>query len=133
MKKILSSAYWADQDVEKVVGTLLRWGVVTASLIVMIGGAYYLYNNGQGVVPPYHTFVGEAAGFTTFKGITNGLFSFNAKGIIQFGVLVLIATPILRIAFSLFAFALERDKLYVVITLIVLCIMMVSIFGGFKG
>jgi uncharacterized membrane protein len=132
MKKITSKAYWADQDVEKLVGTLLRCGVVTASCIVMLGGMFYLVKHGQAIRPDYSTFVGEKAGFTTFKGITEGFFKFDAMGIIQFGVLVLIATPILRIVFSLFAFVLERDRLYVVITLIVLCVMVVSIFGGLK-
>lgn len=56
----------------------------------------------------------------------------KAKGIIELGVMVLIATPILRIFFSLIGFILEKDRLYIGITLIVLLVMMFSIFGGLK-
>ncbi|WP_419788558.1 DUF1634 domain-containing protein [Mucilaginibacter sp. SP1R1] len=83
-------------------------------------------------MPAYRVFVGEGASYTTFKGIINGAMGLNAKDVIQLGVLVLIATPIMRIAFSLVAFIMERDKLYVFITLIVLCVMLFSIFGGLK-
>lgn len=132
MKKLISKTYWADQDVEKLVGQLLRVGVITASCVVLLGGIIYLAQNGQINRPDYHVFRGEGDKFTTFKGITEGISGFNAMGIIQFGVLLLIATPILRIVFSLFAFIKERDKLYIFITFIVLCIIMVSIFGGLK-
>lgn len=132
MKKILSKGYWADQDIEQLIGKLLRYGVVTASTIVLIGGIVYLIQLGQAPRPSYHHFVGEAAGYTTFNGIISNALQFNAKGIIQLGVMVLIATPILRIAFSLLGFTIEGDKLYIIITLIVLAVMLFSTIGGLK-
>ena len=132
MKKILSKAFTADQDIEKLIGYLLRYGVITASLIVFIGGIIYLRQYQHSSIPAYHTFVGEQAGFTTISQIMSGVCSFNAKGIIQLGVLVLIATPILRIFFSLIGFILEKDRLYILITFVVLSVMMFSIFGGLK-
>ncbi len=132
MKKILSKAFTADQDIEKLIGYLLRYGVITASLIVFIGGIIYLHQYQHSSIPAYHTFVGEQAGFTTIRQIMSGVGSFNAKGIIQLGVLVLIATPILRIFFSLIGFILEKDRLYILITFVVLSVMMFSIFGGLK-
>lgn len=132
MKKILSKAFTADQDIEKLIGYLLRYGVITASLIVFIGGIIYLHQYQHSSIPAYHTFVGEQAGFTTISQIMSGVGSFNAKGIIQLGVLVLIATPILRIFFSLIGFILEKDRLYILITFVVLSVMMFSIFGGLK-
>jgi uncharacterized membrane protein len=56
--------------------------------------------------------------------------SFRGRGIIQFGLLLLIATPIARVAFSVVAFAIQRDRLYVVATLIVLAVLMYSLTGG---
>jgi len=132
MKKILSKSFNADQDIEKLIGYLLRYGVITASLIVFIGGIIYLHQYQHSSIPAYHTFVGEQAGFTTISQIMSGVGSFNAKGIIQLGVLILIATPILRIFFSLIGFILEKDRLYILITFVVLSVMMFSIFGGLK-
>ncbi len=122
-----------DYDIEQLVGRLLRVGVVTASCIVFVGGILYLIHMGGDPMPSYAQFRGESAGFTTFQGIFSGLLSGHAKGIIQFGVLVLIATPIMRILLSLIGFTLEKDKLYIVITLIVLFVMLISTLGGFAG
>jgi uncharacterized membrane protein len=127
LKKLL-----VDRDIELFIGQLLRTGVVTASIIVLLGGIAYLSQQGAASVPDYTYFVGEGAGFTTFHGIFQGVRALQATEIIQLGVLILIATPVLRITFSLFAFALEKDKLYVVITLIVLGIILFSMFGGLK-
>ncbi|MDN5285203.1 MAG: hypothetical protein JWR38_1477 [Mucilaginibacter sp.] len=132
MKKIISKSLFADHDIEQFIGLQLRYGVITASTIVLIGGLVYLNQFGGLAIPPYHHFAGTEAGFTTVGEISTGLSSMNAKGIIQLGVLVLIATPILRIAFSLIGFILEKDKLYICITMVVLAVMMVSIFGGLK-
>jgi len=130
MKKV--KGLLGDHDIEVIVGTLLRYGVMTASAIVLLGGTYFLFQHGESPVPSYHRFVGESIGYTTFSGILNGVFALQAKGIIQLGVIVLIATPILRILFSLIGFVLEKDKLYVGITLVVLCVILLSMFGGLK-
>ncbi|WP_316826173.1 DUF1634 domain-containing protein [Pedobacter miscanthi] len=132
MKNIISTHLIQDRDVEKIVGKLLRFGVITASLVVLLGGILFLAQNGTQARPDYHLFKGEESNFITFEGIFMGLFTFKPMAIIQFGVLLLIITPIMRIVFSLFAFILEKDKLYVVITLIVLAIIMISTFGGLK-
>jgi len=132
MKNLIPDHLLQDKDVEKIVGTLLRIGVFTASFIVLTGGILYLVQYGGLSRPDYHTFKGEESSFITFDGIFYGLFTFKAMAVIQFGVLLLIITPILRILFSLFAFILERDKLYVIITLIVLAIILASTFGGLK-
>ncbi|KLT63842.1 DUF1634 domain-containing protein [Pedobacter sp. BMA] len=133
MKTEKVKKHTTDYDIEQLVGRLLRVGVITASCIVFIGGLIYLIKMGADPMPSYAQFKGESAGFTTFEGIFSGLLSGHAKGIVQFGVLVLIATPIMRIILSLIGFTLEKDKLYIVITLIVLCVMLVSTLGGFAG
>lgn len=132
MKNSISKQLIGDRDVEKIVGQLLRFGVITASLVVLLGGILFLVQNGAGIRPDYHIFKGEQDSYITFEGIFLGLFTFKPMAIIQFGVLLLIITPIMRIVFSLFAFMLEKDKLYVIITLIVLGIILASTFGGLK-
>lgn len=124
---------FGDHDIEQIIGQLLRYGVIISIIIAFIGGTLYLFQHGFEKMPDYTKFKGEASGYTSLPGILKGLRSFSAGEIIQFGVIVLIATPILRIALSLVAFAVEKDKLYVLITLIVLTIMLGSMFGGIKG
>lgn len=120
-----------DYDMEQLIGQVLRYGVLTSGIIAIIGGIWYLIQGGSGI-PNYTSFSGEPAGYTSLTGIIKGLAAGSAKEIIQLGVVILIATPILRIVFSLFSFILEKDRLYVVITLIVLLIIIFSMFGGLK-
>jgi len=46
------------------------------------------------------------------------------------GILLLIATPIVRVAMSTALFAVEKDKLYASITLVVLILLLVSLLTG---
>lgn len=130
MNQKIESASLHEKDVEKTVGKLLRTGVIIASLVVLAGGVLYLKKFGGLARPDYHIFKGEESSLITFNGIFKGFFTAKPAGIIQFGVLLLILTPIFRILFSLVAFAIEKDRLYVCITLIVLSIILASTFGG---
>lgn len=121
-----------DKDIETFIGKFLRLGVIVSSAVALLGGLIYLYRHGMEMMPDYGTFHGEAASYTSLPGIIEGLGSGSAKEIIQLGVVILIATPILRILLSLISFILEKDRLYVGITLIVLCIILTSMFGGLK-
>ncbi|WP_316841997.1 DUF1634 domain-containing protein [Pedobacter gandavensis] len=120
-----------DYDMQQLIGQVLRYGVLSSGIVAIIGGIWYLFQNGSGI-PHYTEFNGEPAGYTSLTGIIEGLKTGSAKEIIQLGVVILIATPILRIVFSLCSFILEKDRLYVVITLIVLTIILFSMFGGLK-
>jgi uncharacterized membrane protein len=117
-----------DQRLEILIGHTLRLGVVTAAVIVLIGGVYYLVQNAS-AVPHYRTFRATATPGDNLSGIVRNIQALNSDGIIQLGLLVLIATPILRVLFSVIAFALERDVLYVVATLIVLAVLLYSLLG----
>ncbi|MBC9913334.1 DUF1634 domain-containing protein [Chitinophaga varians] len=121
-----------DRDIALLVGQVLRTGVITASAIAFIGGVLYLAKHGADSLPDYSTFTGEGKEYTTFGGIFRGLASFKPSAVIQFGALILLATPILRVFFSLIGFAVEKDRMYVVITLMVLGIILFSMFGGLK-
>lgn len=119
---------WSDEHVERIMGNLLRAGVILAALWVFVGGLMYLV--GDGSAPPnYRVFQGEPADLRQITGIVRGVSDLGSRNIIQFGLLLLIATPIARVAFSVFAFALERDWLYVVVTLFVLTLLIYSLIG----
>lgn len=120
---------WTDERVESLIGTLLRTSVMLAAAIVAIGGALYLVRHGSEPAD-YRVFRGEPSYLKTIGGILNSVPTLQARSIIQVGLLLLIATPIARVLFSAVAFAFQRDRAYVFITLIVLGILLVSLHGG---
>jgi uncharacterized membrane protein len=110
------------------VGNLLRTGVGFAAALVLAGGVIYLSRHGA-EMPGYAVFRGEPADLRTLRGILHDVESLRGRGIIQLGLLVLIATPIARVAFLVFIFARQRDGLYTAVGLIVLALLAFSLFG----
>jgi len=119
----------SDRTIDIVIGNLLRWGLLVASLIVMTGGGLYLVNHGT-EVPNYHIFHGVPSDLHSVAGIVRDAWGFSGRGVIQFGMLLLIATPVLRVAFAAAAFLIQKDKVYVGVTLIVLAVLLFSLAGG---
>jgi uncharacterized membrane protein len=109
-----------DRRLELIIGTLLRVGVALAASVVLGGGIWYLATRGMAPVD-YHHFHGTARGFA-WMGILSA-----PEAVIQVGLLILIATPVARVIFSLVGFALERDRVYMAITLVVLAVLAYSI------
>jgi len=122
-----------DRRMEAIIGILLRLGVLLSGSVVLFGAIVYLIRNGSAALPDYKSFHGETAQLSTVEGILAGCREFRGRAIIQLGVLLLIATPVARVVFAVGAFALEKDKLYVVLTLIVLAILMFSLFSSVLG
>ena len=120
---------WSDEQVEEIVGNLLRSGVVASAIVVLAGGIIYLIRYGANL-PDYSIFHGEPAEFRSLEGIIRAAFALRSRGLIQLGLLLLIATPVARVVFSIFAFALQRDRIYTIVTLIVLAVLMYSLAGG---
>jgi uncharacterized membrane protein len=110
-------------------GNLLRAGVLTAGVVVLLGGIYFLLAHGS-ESPDYHLFKGESPDITSFAGIFRGLVEFSPRAWIQFGLLILIATPVARVCFALFAFIRDKDRKYTWITLIVLVFLLYGYLGG---
>jgi len=119
---------WNDQKIEGIIGNLLRIGVGTAAAVVLVGAAAYLVRHGFGHAN-YRVFRGEPSDLRTLRGIVRAALGLHPRGIIQLGLVLLIATPVARVAFSVFAFAVERDRMYVVFTLMVLGILILSLAG----
>jgi uncharacterized membrane protein len=120
-----------DTTIQGAIGWVLRIGVLLSITIVIFGGAIYIYRNGH-TIANYHTFKGIPA-FVQLDGIIHGILTFRGRAIIQAGIVLLIATPVLRVIFSAIGFIMEKDHLYTFITLLVLAVIFVSMLGGHAG
>ena len=116
---------WNDQRVEEIISYLLRAGVLMSALLVLAGGVIFLVRHGA-EVPDYKTFRGEPEELRTVRGLLSIDTIAHGRGVIQLGLVLLILTPIARVAFSLVAFILERDWIYVTVSAIVLCLLLYS-------
>lgn len=59
-----------------------------------------------------------------------GVSQFRSESIVQLGIALLIATPVVRVAVTLFAFSRQRDRTYVIITAIVLSLLLYGLIFG---
>ncbi len=125
----MTTRSWDDQQLENIIGYLLRTGVLLAAGLVVAGGIIYLARHGHEIAN-YRTFHGELAALESFAGVVQGAASWKGQSIIQLGLLVLIATPVARVAFAVIGFAIEHDLMYVVISLIVLAVLLYSLLGS---
>ena len=106
----------------KAIGWVLQGGVIISALVIIIGLA--LLPTQPGGLSPDRLLKFPQ----TLSQVGTDLLALRPQAIIALGLLLLIATPVLRVAVSVVTFALERDRKYVVITLIVLAILLFSIF-----
>lgn len=119
---------WTDHKIEQIIGQLLRAGVMLAALVVLSGGVIYLVQHAS-AHEDYSKFHGTPENLRSVSGIVNETLTGHSVGIIQLGLLLLVLTPIARVVFSAIGFMEERDRMYVVITLIVLAVLIFSLLG----
>jgi uncharacterized membrane protein len=118
-----------DSKLEQVVATVLRAGVLVTGAVVLVGGIYYVVVHG-GESANYHTFTAQTADDRLAHRIVARAFALRPRSVIQLGVLLLIGTPISRVAVALVGFAMERDKLYASVAAIVLALLLYSLVSG---
>jgi len=123
---------WRDRRMEVILGNLLRAGVLLSAAVVLWGACIYLFRHAHEPAD-YRVFRGEPSEFRTIPGVIQSVIDGRGRGLIQLGLLLLIATPIARVAFSVVGFAIERDRMYVAFTLIVLAILLYSLLGSGLG
>jgi uncharacterized membrane protein len=121
-----------DKDMQAIIGWILRIGVILSMAVVFIGGILFIYNHGHSI-PDYSVFKGVPNFIDNTGGIVNGVINFKGQAIIMLGIMLLIATPILRVAFAAIGFLIEKDYLYTTISLIVLLIITASMISGQIG
>jgi uncharacterized membrane protein len=119
----------SDQRVDTILGNLLRWGVILATVVVAFGGVLYLIHYGGRTVD-LANFRGEPEELRSVSGIVEFALEGRRRGIIQLGLLLLIATPIARVIFSVIVFAVQRDVTYIIVTLIVLTVLLFGLLTG---
>lgn len=118
----------SDQRMDLIMSRLLRTGVILSAMLVLAGGALFLLRHSTPVTD-YRHFQGEPQELRTVTGIFQQAATLRGRGLIQFGLLLLIATPIARVIFSVFVFLYERDWTFVLLTLAVLSILFYSLLG----
>ena len=119
---------WTDRKVEEILGNLLRIGVGVAAVVVLVGAVISLAHHSFEPAN-YSVFHGALPELRQVRGILRSAMALQGRGIIQLGLLVLIATPIARVAFSIFGFAAEKDRMYLAFTALVLAILLFSLRG----
>ena len=118
----------AEQDtrMEAQVGMLLRIGVLSSAVVILLGGVLFLVHHGRSVVD-FTVFNGTPPELRRPGSILLHALHGDDLAIIQCGILMLIATPVARVAFSIFVFLEEHDFLYVTISAVVLLILLYSL------
>jgi uncharacterized membrane protein len=115
-----------DKEMEVEIGLMLRIGVSVSAVVVFVGGILYLIRERQ--LPDYAHF--RADRLTTIASVFHGLAHFDASSVIELGILLLIATPVVRVVFCVVGFARQRDSLYVAVSALVLAILIYSLMSG---
>ena len=112
-----------------IIGWILRGGVILSAVIILFGLILLLVQ------------IGEQPGFAMSIGtfphslsqVWSGLIVLHPQAIIVTGLLFLIVTPVISVTTSLVAFAIERDRRFVVIACVVLAILLASMLIGKGG
>lgn len=117
-----------DQRLDRIVGVVLRTGVILAATLVLIGGIALLA--GHRVASQHRKFQGVPTQLASIGGVLHGAMTLNPLYIIQLGLLVLIATPVVRVITCAAGFSLERDWTYAIVSLIVLALLIAGIGFG---
>ncbi|USS89293.1 DUF1634 domain-containing protein [Fructilactobacillus cliffordii] len=112
------------QAVEQTIGKILRWGVIVAATIMIIGLLLYLMSGSLGVATHYHV--------KNFSELLQGLVTGKPYAVMMTGIFALILTPVLRVVVSIYSFYREHDSLYMVITSLVLVILLTSFWLGIE-
>jgi len=118
-----------DRVLDRALSLVLIGGISISAAVTGIGGVVSLVQRrGEHAALSAFTPVGPEA--STLAGVWRGVLAGHGESIIALGVLLLIGTPVARVAFSLVTFAIEKDRVYVVITAIVLVLLGYGLLGG---
>lgn len=119
----------SDHSFEQFVSQILKYGVLLASTVVLVGGVLYLMQ--WGAQPAEYQFFHGEPTFCSPLGALQAVLSGDPRGIIQVGILLLIATPVARVTFSLLVFLWLQDLIYVFVTSFVLAELIYSLIGAY--
>ena len=125
-----------ERQAELMISWLLRIGVATSAIFVAVGMVLVFRHH-----PSYRFSHADLAALTnasteyphTVRSVLSAAAAGRGQGIAMLGLLLLIATPVLRVAVSILLFAHERDLRFVVITTTVLALLLLSFVLGAAG
>jgi uncharacterized membrane protein len=120
-----------DRELERLVGVILRVGVIVSALIAVVGGVLYLAGSSGAV--DYRTFRGEPVSLRRVSAIASDAAALHPRGIMQLGIVLLLATPLVRVVLSAISFAIQGDRLYVMVTAAVFAVLLFSLLGPHLG
>ena len=120
--------HFTDIDLNRSVGNLLRLGVILSVITSLLG---FLKLSAEGFEMPKDYAALEVPEDKIWGSFWNSLLNLEGVAIIQLGILLLIFTPLVRIIFAMIGYLKEKDYTYVIVSLIVLGIMLVSFLMGF--
>jgi uncharacterized membrane protein len=118
-----------DKEMELSIAGMLRFGVSLSAVLVFLGGILYLRHPWL-KAPAYEHFVAEREHLRGIAAVLRGALHRDAKSVIELGILLLIATPIVRVAFCIVGFARQKNRLYVFISTSVFAILIYSLIQG---
>lgn len=116
---------------ERVISQLLRFGVLSSFILILAGMALFFFDH-----PEYFSSPSELLPLTrpgavfphSLSDVARDMKNLNGQAVVSIGLLLLIATPILRVAVSVLIFIRQRDRVFSVITLLVLAVLLLSFF-----
>jgi uncharacterized membrane protein len=118
------------ESMSLVIGNVLRYGVLTSGLVTFIGVLRLALTSSYSDISSMLVYNPDTIPHSIFSftlgGLLTGLASFDPYSLIELGVILLIATPVSRVSISVFLFAAEKDRLYVLITAVVLTLLLFS-------
>jgi uncharacterized membrane protein len=122
--------------VDTAISTLLRVGVILSVTIIAVGLVLTFVHHPQYVSSPASLAELTAARAmypNTIMSVIDGVRNARGQAIVMAGLLLLIATPIARVALSIVVFIIERDNLYTAITAAVLLILLIGFAIGLEA
>jgi uncharacterized membrane protein len=114
--------------VETWIGRLLTCGVVISATVLLLGGAGYLWRS-SGAAVQMSEYRPQPDSLSRPLSILRGAAALHPEAILQLGIMLLILTPVARVALALLLFLISRDRVYVVVSLIVLSVLALGLAG----
>jgi len=121
------------RGLEFLISRLLRLGVITSVALIVVGAIVTFLQH-----PDYLTSRTELAKLVApdanfphaIPVLLRELSELRGDAIVTLGLLVLMATPVMRVLVSVIAFVYERDRIYILVTTTVLCLLLLSLVLG---
>ena len=124
-----SGPRWSDHAVDQFIGRVLQVGVMLSAAVVIVGAVMLLAVD-AGEPADFAVFMGQPDELRSVQGILGGVLDLNPRAILQLGLVLLVATPVARVALTFVAFVIQRDRLYTAMTGVVLALLLYGLIWG---